>query len=163
MIKRMITILPLLSIIALFGCCDKDTPTPTPVPQGPETFPVEFIFVNHSNNLWDVVLRTYYYNKKENKTNLYDKAYSHDDPQRDSTIVISYNNGTIGSLKGFNVEIRTTINDTTTRSMYFSSTSNNYGDTIKKKEDGIEKFRWPEDSIRYIKTHDTIFYHQKWH
>ena len=155
--------LPLLLIIvmAVFISCKKDKveqepPEPAKVDN---TFPVRFIWVNHGDStVKDIVLSSYYYDKVANVTHLHDKSYGKyltgEYMYHDSIMHQEYK-GTLGCHIGFEVDIAIrNSKGNFVRQMDYVSTSNDYGDTIKKASDGIVIFHWPEDTARYIKTYD---------
>jgi hypothetical protein len=156
-------------LFVLMGC--RHEPIEPIVPEDP-TYTMRFVFVNRSNSgfgdVHAVKLISRSYKVNADSSFVYMTTYadpdSFDPPPgtelKDSIVHFSKNNYSPGSKKWFSVQVQfydfgLPFGQTHYRTQIFELDSNWV--FCNEPEDFTEKFVWPEDTLRYIKTFDEFF------
>ena len=141
-------------LVIIISCFKQESAIPAPVPE--KGFPVKFIFISKDKNIKYLHLTSYYYNKLTDSTHkfyrLYDRTGIVSQHPITDTIKHKESRGIVGSRKAFEVQLQLETGGPHLREVVFRSDITLGGDTLKKAEDGIEIFRWPEDSAKYTRT-----------
>lgn len=151
-------LLVLICFVTMALSCKKEIIKPQPVD---ESFPVKFIFVNHDtagrDSLRAVILKSFYYNKIVDSSHIGTTIYATSPtalyPYKDSIVHREFK-GIKGSRKAFQIDIAwfytDSLGDLRAHGYVYKSNLYQYGDTMETAKDGIEIFRFPEDTSRYI-------------
>lgn len=134
----------------VLGCTKDKGILPMPIaPSPPSDFiQMKFVFVNEGDTAMNTInLESSFYRIQTNDSWISYKNYPTILPN--DSIVHYSDSGKIGSQKKFDVELGWIQNGLLVKRVRYLSTLS--ADTLKTQSDGLEIFRWPQDTNRYIK------------